>query len=187
MKVKEILKLALMFLNREDLLIYSPFGEQTTIPTLENTEIEHLKKCFNLVYNEIATAYITLIKTEQVVFIDGVLAYNKLSKTITEIRKLYANGKNIPYSLEEDGIHANVLCAQLTYSYAPEELSFEDEVFMFGGKIQDRVFAYGIAMEFCLITGLYDDAEVWETRFYSGLKEAYSKKSEIRLPSRRWI
>ena len=100
MKVKEILKLALMFLNREDLLIYSPFGEQTTIPTLENTEIEHLKKCFNLVYNEIATAYIPLIKTEQVVFIDGVLAYNKLSKTITEIRKLYANGKNIPYTLE---------------------------------------------------------------------------------------
>ena len=48
MKVKEILKLALMFLNREDLLIYSPFGEQTTIPTLENTEIEHLKNVLTL-------------------------------------------------------------------------------------------------------------------------------------------
>ncbi len=187
MKVKEILELALLFLNKEELLAYSPFGDETTLPTLEQTEIEHLKKCFNLVYNEIAMSYLPLVKTEDVVFINGVLAYDKLSKNITEIRKLYANGKNIPYSLEEDGIHANILCAQITYNYAPAELSFEDEVFLFGGKLPERVLAYGIAMEYCLICGLYDDAEVWETRFYSGLRDATLKKSEIRLPSRRWI
>ena len=73
MKVKEILELALLFLNKEELLAYSPFGDETTVSTLEQTEIEHLKKCFNLVYNEIAMSYLPLVKTEDVVFINGVL------------------------------------------------------------------------------------------------------------------
>lgn len=187
MKVKDIIELSVMFLDKEDLLSYAPFGSINEIPELENKEIEHLKKCFNLIYNEIATAYLPLLKTEEVVFVDNILPYTKLSKNIAEVRKLFSNGKNVSYTLEEDGLHAKVKKAKITYSYTPDDLNFEDEVFMFGGKLPERVFAYGIAMEFCLISGLYDDAEVWETRFYSGLKEVCSKKSEIRLPSRRWI
>ncbi len=187
MKVKDIIELSVMFLDKEDLLSYAPFGSINEIPELENKEIEHLKKCFNLIYNEIATAYLPLLKTEEVVFVDNILPYTKLSKNIAEVRKLFSNGKNVSYTLEEDGLHAEDKKAKITYSYTPDDLNFEDEVFMFGGKLPERVFAYGIAMEFCLISGLYDDAEVWETRFYSGLKEVCSKKSEIRLPSRRWI
>ncbi len=187
MKVKEIIELALLFLDKEDLLQYVPFGTESVLPDLEEKEIVHLKKCFNLVYNEIATSYIPLLKTENVVFENNVLPYSKISKNIVEVRKLISNGKNVNYTLEEDGLHANVKNASLTYNYSPDELDFDDDVFMFGGKLSERVLAYGIAMEFSLISGLYDDAEVWETRFYSGLKEAYSKKSEIRLPDRRWI
>ena len=187
MKVKEIISLALTFLNKEELDSFTQFGENSTVPELEAKEILNLKKCFNLVYNEIAVSYLPLVKSEDVLFINGVLPYANISKNITEVRKLYANGKNVPYTIEEDGIHANILCAKLTYNYVPNELDFEDEVFMFGGKLQERVLAYGIAMEYCLISGLYDDAEVWETRFYSGLRDACLKKSEIRIPVRRWI
>ena len=68
MKVKEIVSLALVFLDKEDLLDFKPFGEEDVVPELEGKEIDHILKCFNLVYNEVATAYIPLLFKEEVTF-----------------------------------------------------------------------------------------------------------------------
>lgn len=187
MKTKEIISQALLFLNKEELLEFVPFGENENLTELQVKEIEHLKKCFNLVYNEIATNFLPFVKEEEVEFQQGILPYNNLSESLVEIKKLSANGKNIRYTLTSNGISANAKNAKIKYTYSPSELDFEDEVCLLGGKLQPRVFAYGIAMEYSLICGLYDEAEIWENRYKNALFEARSKKSEIRLPARRWI
>ena len=187
MKVKEIVSLALVFLDKEDLLDFKPFGEEEVIPELEGKEIDHLLKCFNLVYNEVATAYLPLLKEEKVVFKNGVLPFDGLSKSLIEVKKLFSNGKNIKYKIFEDGIHANVKEAVITYSYLPDELGFESDVFLFGGKLPYRVLAYGLCFEYSVLAGLFDDANLWEGRYKDGLKLACSKKSDIVIPARRWL
>ena len=85
MKVKEIISLALTFLNKEELASFTPFGENSTVPELEAKEILNLKKCFNLVYNEIAVSYLPLVKSEDVLFINGVLPSANISKNNIQI------------------------------------------------------------------------------------------------------
>ena len=186
MKVKDILELAIIFLDKEELLDFSPFGETAVVPELEGKEIGYLKRCFNLVYNEVATGYLPILTTEEVKFENNILSYDSLSKSLFEIKKLENDGKNIKYSLLDTGIYAKTDRAIITYSYVPTEMDFSDDVFLFGGKLPARVLAYGVAMEYSLILGLHDDAELWESRYKNGLKLACSKKSEIRLPSRGW-
>ena len=78
----------------------------------------------------------------------------------------------------------NALSA-IEIEYLP--LEKQNEIECFSNKITEKVFAFGVAMEYCFIQGLYDDAQIWEKRFKDALLVRASKKSNMKLPVRRWI
>ena len=187
MLVKDILELAAMFVDRQDLCSYSPFTT-TEAPETEASEIEILKKCYNLVIAEIASDYCPLRAEEEVNFTDGEFSLASLSNDICKIVKLTKpNGKAVKFELFGDNLRSELDTGLLTYEYIPAEQTYTDTAITFGGRVPSRVIAYGIAREFSLVSGLFEDASVWESRFKDGLKLAVFKKSEIRLPARRWI
>ncbi len=189
MQVKEILELACVFLGMDEVLEDEYFtgnpegGDDST-----EKEISKLLKCLNLIVNEISSDYLPLLTEEDVVFNDEKLYYTELDKTILEVFSLKDfNGRAISFKTFPEYISANVQNALLTYSFQPQELEQDDVIIYYGGKIPPRVYAYGVAMEYLFISSQSDEAHIWEKRYKDCLCEIVRKKSETKLPSRRWI
>ena len=67
-----------------------------------------------------------------------------------------------------------------------EDMELTDTVEFFNG-LSARVYAYGIASEFLLVSGVSDDAEIWEERFKESLFVLSRKRGEHRLPKRSFL
>ena len=65
-------------------------------------------------------------------------------------------------------------------------MQLEDEIEFFNG-LSARIYAYGVASEFLLVSGVSSDAEIWEERFKESLFMLSRKHGEHLLPKRRWL
>lgn len=192
MVVKDILRLAIIFLDKKELLedavFLSALPEGYTDDPQRQKQLEQLLLCFNLTYNELARDYLPLFFKEQIAFEEGRFDYTGLSKVLLDIHSLTTlHGRNIKYKMFPTYIEASVDKALIEYSYEPDELGFEDEIENFSSRIPARVFAYGVAMEFAFLCSQSTEALIWESRYKDALLLIKRKKSEVVLPSRRWI
>lgn len=192
MEVKSILKLACVFLDRRDLLLDEIFLDEIPQDYVADDDrhdtITQLLLCLNLTIGEITRDYIPLYHCQRIVFEEDKFEYAKLEKVILDVFKLTnKNGRKIKYKMFPTYLSASVSEAELTYSYEPENFSFEDQIDWFGSRVPMRVLAYGVAMEFCFLSSLSTEALIWEERFKTSLLAIVRKKSGITLPSRRWI
>jgi hypothetical protein len=188
MEIVNIIKNACVFLQKDELIDTTELGGDSTSTEAQKKELNMLLRCLNLVYNQIATDYIPLIKTEKITPINGEILFSDLDKKILDIKRIQDKfGIRVNYKLYPDKILTINGEVEITYSYEPEEItSLEMDMESFSEKLTERVMAYGVAMEYSFISGLHDDASIWETRFKDGLLIAARKKSESRLPNRRW-
>lgn len=189
MKVKDILETTLVFLGKHELLLTSAFDEDITkeLTDAQSKEIGFLVRCFNLIYKEVSADYLPLLYDEKIEFNQGKFELSNLTQNILDIFKLCDDDENnISYKLFPSYIKANAEIANITYSYIPENLNLDDEVVLFGGKILPQVLSYGIAREYCLISGDHKEADIWEKRFKDGIFVEMRRKSQIKIKPRRW-
>lgn len=189
MEIVNIIKNACVFLQKEELADVTELGGTILSTEVQQKEIKMLLRCLNLVYNQIATDYIPLLETEKIMPLNSEILLSDLSKKILDVKRIEDKfGIRVNYKLYPDKIFLPINGeVTITYSYEPEELiDPESTMESFSEKLTERVMAYGVAMEYSFISGLHDDASIWETRFKDGLLIAARKKSEIRLPERRW-
>lgn len=189
MTIKNILKIACLFLGKENIINALNLENMESALEGEKNEIQFLISCLNLVCEEIATDYIPLNMREKISLEDGKLLISSLSKKLLEVISIKdKNGykvkyKNFPNYLEIDGDAAEIL-----YRYRPDEITkIDDSLENFSNKVSEKIIAFGVAMEYCFIQGLYDDAQIWEKRFKDALLVRASKKANMKLPVRRWI
>lgn len=192
MEVKDILKLAIVFLDKKELLEDEIFLDSVPQDYISNAkrenDINQLLLCFNLIYSEIARDYMPLLFSEEIVFDDDKFAYNALQKVLLDVYSLKnLNGRNVKYKMYPTHLYAKTKKAIIEYSYEPDQMSFDDEIANFGGRIPARVFAYGVAMEYAFLSSLSTEALIWEQRYKEALLALCRKKSQIVLPARRWI
>lgn len=189
MTVKSVLKAVCVFLQKDELLETNLFDGEVDPTNDQTKEIEHLVRCLNLVLSEISSDYIPLLKTEEIVSTDGRVLFSQFPKNVLDIYKI-VNKFNLTQQFKTFSTYLETAPGELkiTYSFEPEKLSqLDDSIEDFSQKVGERIIAYGVAMEYCFICGLHDDASIWEKRFKDGLLIAARKKSTIRLPKRRWI
>ncbi|MGD9901013.1 MAG: hypothetical protein AB7S44_00555 [Spirochaetales bacterium] len=189
MSVTEIIKLVATYLQMEDVLELTTFGGEVTEPSALTTKnLELLVRCLNLVYDEIATDYIPLNYEEEVIVLDEEIALSSLAKRLINVIKLTdENGVNVKYKMFPTAIVLENGTYNLEYSYAPESATLDGNIETFGGKLTERIVAYGVTAEYSLISGLFDEATTWEQRFKDALLVASRKKSDIKMPVRRWL
>lgn len=190
MTVKQVLKLTMFYIGREDLLKYSIFGgEDETIPTAaEQAEIDKLVKCLNLVIKEIATDYMPLKRRLVIQVRNKMFEFDTLPDTLLDVVSLKTllgirtKCEIFPSHLAcEDGKY------ELTYHYLPDELEIDDDIPNFYGKLDERVFAFGTAMEHSYSNCLFDDAQLWENRYKTALLCAGRKRREMTVAKRGWF
>ena len=86
------------------------------------------------------------------------------------------------YLLSETGVYT------VKYLYAPAPKALTDESDFPGYPIGERMLAYGIASEYCLIAGDVEAAESWESRYRAEIERFRPyEKAKGTIPSRYWI
>lgn len=189
MKVKDVIELACVFLGKQDILETSLFDSTKTEATDEQkAEIDTLVRCLNLVVGEICCDYIPLVHSEEIEVADGKFEFLNLEKIAMEILAIRnKHGDKIRCKLNPSFVSLPDGKYVVEYSYVPEKVTFDGDLPEFYCRVADRVFAYGVAMEYSLLCSLYDEMEIWQTRFRDGIEIATQKHSEKRLPRRGWF
>lgn len=189
MTIKSILKIAGLFLGKNDVVSALDLQNLSSASQSIQDEINLLVKCLNLAYMEVASDYIPLLYKENITLEDGKLNFSGLTKTLIDVVSLKdKDGFRLKYKLFPSYLQTSENQVEITYSYQPTELtSVGSTIESFAGKISEKVLAFGTLMEYCFISGLYEDAEIWEKRFKDSLFVCSRKKSGMKLPSRRWI
>lgn len=188
MTAKDVIKVVCVFLQKEELLELEDLGGTAVATESQTKELEHMLRCLNLVVNEIASDYIPLLFKETVFPTGGQILLSSLTKNPIDILRVEDRfGIRVNYKLFPDYLETIDGEVKILYSYEPTEATALSQTLEnFSQKIGERVIAYGVAMEYCFICGLHDDASIWEKRFKDALLIASRKKSEIKLPKRRW-
>lgn len=192
MKIRDIAELAAVLLQRHDIINTNVFmqTEENDLVKNEidsNRDLRLLIRCVNLVVKEIACDYIPLLHTQKMTAVDGKIPYTQFEKTLLEIKSVKDEGGNsVRYFTLPDCVAVEDGNFEVSYAFIPKDKAFFDDLDFAGTKASDRVFAYGAAAEFCLISGMYDEALMWERRYKDALLVATRKNTEVIMPRRRW-
>ena len=181
MKVKDIVKLACDFLGNSDLAT----AIDGALTDEQSAQVDNLVKCFNLVNSEIAGEYLPILKAESLKTTDFKLNFTQFSSQpnkIISVRDTF--GRPVRFKVFDSYLKALAGNVEVEYTTMPEKMDIDDE---FSSSLPERVYAYGIAREFCFLQSLFDDADVWDDRFKNTLEVLLQRKSELRMPGRRWI
>lgn len=150
-------------------------------------ETEALLQCFNRVENELALDYLPLYTEEVANTSTGRIDYTSLSKAAVQIVRVKdENGDPVKYRL-----FASYLKAEkegkltVTYAYAPEAKKL-DEASDFTLQASVRLIADGMAAEYCLCKGLFEEAAVWDKKYKDGIEAAYRVSPSKTMRLRRW-
>ncbi len=181
MTMKNAVYYAAMLLQLDDTLSAIERGEL-------DDEALRLIRCANLVVAEIGTEYyplkaeVTLSTTN-----NGEISYADFPSRPIEIYRVESeSGASVSFACLSDRI---VLPKKgkyrFTYSLEPPLLDL-DESIPFPTKITARIVAYGTACEYCLISGMTDEALTWDKRYKDAVREAIYPKAEKRVKRRRW-
>ena len=199
MKIRDVAELAAVLLGKQEIINTGIFtvsepDEYAQEEIAANRELQLIIRCANLVAKEIACDYVPLLHTQKIVCGGGTVPYDAFDKTLLEIKtwKVWQNavgggvGGNVNYYTFSDYVEVQPGEYEVSYTFIPETKGFFDDTDYGGTKISDRILAYGTAAEFCLISGLYDDALIWERRYKDALMIASKKTNAVFLPRRRW-
>lgn len=184
MLVKDIIVLALDFCH-EDELASLMRGEETNLNDEEQAKIESLTRCFNLVYEEVASQYIPFIKCQKVATVDGRVEYSDLQGKVIDIVEVKnSHDRRIRFRKFSDYLIALANEVTVWYKSLPSALLINDE---FSSTLPERVFAYGVAREYFYSIGVNDEGDIYDNRFKDSLLVLLGKSKEIVMPARGWF
>ena len=182
MTVKEILTAAATGLGLAEevnayLLGTSTEGEAVT---------SELLRCFNLVENEVALDYLPLLAEEELQSDTGAVHYASFSREAARVVGVYDEfGNALPFTLFPEYLKTQAGKIVVRYTYLPKAKMLADKSdFVLQASV--RLFAYGIAAEYSLASGLFEEAAVWDKKYKNAIEAAYRAKPARRLRSRRW-
>jgi hypothetical protein len=150
-------------------------------------QAEVLLRCFNIVENELALDYLPLKCEETFQTQTGAIEYSALSKKAVRILSVKdESGNSVPFKMFPDKLKAQSGILQILYSYLPDEKKMNGES-DFKTLASKRLFAYGVAAEYCLSCGLYEEAAVWDRKYKEAIAAVYKAHPPRRIASRRWV
>lgn len=186
MTVKEVLCEAAKMLGETDVVNYLYDKVPENIDYCEET-IAELKRCYNIITDEIACEYIPLETSEKFVVEGGKIEYSTFAKKPIRIKNVCGeNGQKLPYKLFIGYLEVRADVVIVDYEYKPEEQSADDEAFYGNGIIGEYVLAYGIASEYCIAKGRIADAEVWDSKYINALRARVAEKRQLNIKARKW-
>ena len=184
MLVKECMELAAVRLGVEESL-QAYFDQRDTQEDAKKVEL--LLTCFNIVENELALDYFPLTAEDTLTSEGGVIEFSTLNKSAIRIIKVTDEwGNSVPYQLFPAYLKTQPGKVCVTYTYAPEKKDASGAS-DFSSAVSTRLIADGMAAEYAMATGLFEDAAVWDKKYKDSIRAAYRLQKCKRIRSRRWV
>ena len=182
MTVKDVIYYACVMCGRENL---SGQIAEGVIPD-DNPEIRKMINCYDLTVMELSENIEPLIMTERLCSPVGEYYFADFSKTPKQILKVEVDGKKVDYTLRPDKMIVSAVECDVTYDYRVKPtVSLSDEVEYDENTFSARVLAMGVAAEYLLVSGLFDEAISWRERYEKAV-ETYVLTKSKRMKARRW-
>ena len=150
------------------------------------TKAERLLTCFNLVENELALDYFTLKKTDIMMTTNGRVKFSDLTYAPVHIIDVTnAENQSYEFSLYADYLQTVSGSVKVTYSYTPNKKTI-DETSDFSLEVSTRLMSYGVAAEYALMIGAFEEAALWDKKYKDAISVLYKKDKCGRMTARRW-
>ena len=189
LEVKKILKNVATYLQLADLVDVIENSAEATNEQLE--EMRLLVSCVNFVNNLIATNYLKLYKTvKKFVSSSYEITFDSIDSEpildIVSVKDMY--GDKVPFSITQNGVKTNYSgYVNITYSHFPADVEENGKIMEYKTKLNERIFAYGVASEYLFIKGNIDDSSMWDTRFKRELLTLTRPGHAIKMPTRKFV
>ena len=170
-------------MNAEDFTATDP---SLTLGEEQARELDILLRCCNLVLRELCESEFP-IKGRVQIDTDGTIPYTHLPPRVTHIYDVRQHGKRVPFREWHDCITLPV-AGKVTVAYAasPAQATLAGASPYPTDTPSARLIAYGIAREYCLISGMAEEASIWDNRFAACAQEEATPRGEKRVKPRVW-
>ncbi len=186
MTVKDVLKATCAMVNREDVLDY--LNDKNTVPSEDTLSAVNIMTALsNLVIGELAGTFIPMVKSERVVTTDKKVKYADLSERCLRILAVY-NDKNekIFYRHTPEYMIVDENSVTVEYEFNPPNYSLEDEIGYSEEDISTATLSYGLAAEYSISRGSFDEAVMWHERYVDSVS-AKRKIKNSTIKSRSFV
>lgn len=147
---------------------------------------ELLLTCFNLVENELALDYLPLLAEDELTSATGAVEYSALEYPVVKVLSVENEwGDSVKFKLFPTYLKTQAGKVKITYTYTPKEKGM-DEASDYMTQVSKRLFVYGMAAEYLLATGQFEEAAAWDRKYKEGIEAAYRVLPCKRIRSRRW-
>lgn len=186
MTIKDVVKLAAIFLNRKDINEYLDGQIDTPLEQTKN-DVNTLANLANVVVNELACSYVPAKKSEDVLPNDERVCYKDLSERPLKIlRVLDRKGVEQTYSYSYEFIRVKNIPLTIEYEYSPREKELDEEICYQEKDVPARVIAYGLVAEFSIVMGEFNQAVTWHKRYTDSIADICLPKNK-NVKIRSWL
>lgn len=183
MLVSDVVALAAHNLGREDLIPAIQSADKDT-----SGELASLLRAYNIVESEIALDYYPVSVTVTVTPVSQTIRYENLPYLYLNLAGITQNGVPVRYELRPADIYLPDNpkgSVKVEYYYEPEPKFLPSDC-EFKKVISARLMSFGVACEYCLSQGRYDEAAIWEEKYRDALRAAGLLRRTLAMRSRRW-
>lgn len=196
MTVKDILKTAATLLNLTDCTEYftatdagegaGQIAELLTAPETRK-RVDLLIRLCNLVISELASSYAPMVCEEEAETEDGKIIFANLAHSITRVLSVKNEfGHDAEFKLYPEYLKVFGGRYTIGYEYLPENYAITDTVGFNEGKITAALLGYGVAAEYCITQGRFEEAVLWRKRYSYGVERAVLPKNAA-VKGRCWL
>ena len=188
--LKDLIYLASFYLNLDDVSDYLTNIEDDSnieAPTdlsvlinLANLSIRRIVKDYKPLYRE------EFKKSDENCFI----AFSDLSKEVCAIKNVTTLDRlPVTFRILENNIKVGVPSGDylVKYSYYPSELTDLNDSLILPDGVNKEAVCFSMCCDYLTIKRLYDDADVFETKFKESLVRGLRANKEIKVASRGWF
>ena len=167
MKFKQIIKNVAVILGLSDVvsLVNDTLKHNSQNAKAElrgNINFAVLLRCVNFVVANIATNYFPLVARQSFVVTNGRIRLSEFEKPLVSIRQIARNGREVEHKLHSGYINVPNGNLHVEYSYMPQIKTGEEQNPF---EITPSAIEYGILSEYAFISGMMNEATVWNGKF----------------------
>lgn len=182
MKLKKIVETCAEVLGLQDVVELINKPETTAEDLKKNSSFSILQRCANLVLGNIAGNYVQCVARQTFVVSVNRINLDRFENDFIKVINVKKEGLEIDYDLFADHLRLQNGTVEIEYAYMPRFENADSQLVING--VSEDCLVYGILAEYAFISGMFNEAKIWNEKFERFLFGT-DKKNTV-LPAPRW-